>query len=78
MQPHRLTNFKIKFYENKSRFNGIYSRNDLPKTKDGAYVINLDEFKSIETHRRTSYVNGNNGSAIYFNNFEVENIPKEI
>ena len=29
---------------------------------DGAYVINLDEFKSI----------------IYFDSFEVEHIPKEI
>ena len=44
--PHPLTNFEIqKYYENKSRFNGVYSRNNLPKKiKDGAYVINLDEF----------------------------------
>ena len=26
-------------------FNGVYSRVDLPKIKDGGYVINLDEFK---------------------------------
>ena len=26
---------------------GFYSRNNLPKVKDGAYVINLDEYKSI-------------------------------
>ena len=46
MPPHPLTNFEIqKYYENKSRFNGVYSRNNLPKKiKDGAYVINLDEF----------------------------------
>ena len=34
----------------------------MPKIKDGAYVINLDEFKSIGTHRRTLYVNNNNNN----------------
>ena len=44
MQPHSLTNFKIvKYYENESRFNGVYSRDNLPnKIKDGVYMINLD------------------------------------
>ena len=28
---------------------GVCSRNNLPKIKDRAYVINLDEFKSIRT-----------------------------
>ena len=32
-----------------SKFNGVYSTNNLPKTKDGAYVINLDEYESIGT-----------------------------
>ena len=42
--PHPLTNFEIKdYYENKPRFNGVYSRDNLPKTiKNGAYVINLE------------------------------------
>ena len=48
MLPHPLTNFEIQtYYQNESKFNGVYSRNSLPKIKDGAYVINLDEFKSI-------------------------------
>ena len=34
----------MKYYENESRFNGVYSRDNLSKIKDGAYVINLDEF----------------------------------
>ena len=44
MPPHPLTNFEIqKYYQNEPRFNGVFSRNNLPKTiKDGAYVINLD------------------------------------
>ena len=51
MPPHPLTNFEIqKYYQNEPKFNGVYSRNNLPKTKDTAYVINLDEFKSTETH----------------------------
>ena len=42
--PHPLTNFEIqKYYQNEPRFNGVFSRNDLPeKIKDGAYVINAD------------------------------------
>ena len=45
MPPHPLTNFELKkYYEDEPRFNGVYSRNSLPKEiKDGAYVINLDE-----------------------------------
>ena len=41
----------MKYYENESRFNGVYSRNNLPnKMKDGTYVINLDEYSDIRTH----------------------------
>ena len=30
--PHHLTNFEIqKYYQNKPRFNDVYSRNNLPK-----------------------------------------------
>ena len=50
--PHPLTNFEIqKYYQNEPRFNGVYSRNNLPKKiKDGAYVINLDEYADVGTH----------------------------
>ena len=50
--PHPLTNFEIKeYYENEPRFNGVYSRNNLPKKiKNGAYVINLDEYADVGTH----------------------------
>ena len=46
MPPHPLTNFEIKeYYESESRFNGIYSRDKLPKTiTNGTYAINLDEY----------------------------------
>ena len=38
----------------------FYSRNNLPKIKDGTYVINLDELESIETHWIALYMNANN------------------
>ena len=39
------------YYKNEPRFNGIYSRNNLPnKIKEGAYVINLDEYENTGTH----------------------------
>ena len=32
MPPHPLTNFEIqKHYENKQKFNGVFSRDNLPK-----------------------------------------------
>ena len=48
MPPHPLTNFEIKkYYQEEPKFTGVYSRNNLPKIKDGAYVVNLNEYKSI-------------------------------
>ena len=77
MLPHPLTNFeKQKYYQNEPRFNGVYSRDNLPKIKDGAYIINLDEYSDIETHWVALYVNNN--SVTYFDSFGVEHIPKEI
>ena len=64
MPPYSLTNFEIqKYYQKEPKFNGAYSRNNLPKIKDGVYVINLDEFKSIGTRWIALYINGNNESA---------------
>ena len=53
MIPSRpLTNFEIQqYYQNEPRSNGVYSRDNVPKQiKDGAYVINLDEYKDTGTH----------------------------
>ena len=76
MPPHPLTNFEIqKYYQNEPRFNGVYSRDNLPKIKDGAYVINLDEYSDIGTHWVVLYVQNN---VTCFDSFGVEHIPKEI
>ena len=77
MLPCPLTNFEIhKKYQNEPKFNGVYSRNNSRKIKDEAYVINLNEYKSIETHWVALYVIGD--KVTYFDSFEVEHIPKEI
>ena len=71
------TNFEIqKYYQNELKFNSVYLGNNLPRIKDGAYVINLDEYKLTGTHWIALYVNGNN--ATYFDSVGVEHIQKEI
>ena len=76
--PHPLTNFEIQgYYQNEPRFNGVFSRDNLPNTiKNGAYVINLDEYHDIGTLWMALYVN--NKTVTYFDSFGVEHIPKEI
>ena len=78
MPPHPLTNFEIqKYYQNEPRFNGVFSRNNLPKKiKDGAYVINLDEYADVGTHWIALICNRN--EIVYFESFGVEHVPEEI
>ena len=77
MPPHSLINFEIqKYYQNEPRFNGVYSRDNLPKLEDRAYVINLDECSNIGTHWIALRVQNND--AAYFDSFGVEHIPKEV
>ena len=73
-----LTNIEInEYYINEPRFNGVYSRNNLPKTiKKGAYVTNLDEYENTGTHWIALFVKNN--EAIYFDSFGLEHIPNEI
>ena len=82
MLPHPLTNFEIqKYYKNEPRFNGVFSRNDLPeynsieeKIKDGAYIINFDEYANVGTHWIALLKN----EIVYFDSFVLEYIPEEI
>ena len=75
MPPHPLTNFEIQKYDlNEPRFNGVYSRDNLTEIKNGAYVINLDDYSDIETHWVALYVH--NDDVTYFGSFGVEHIPK--
>ena len=74
---HLLTNIEIsEYYASESRFNGVYSRDNLPKiTKKDAYVINLDEYKNTGTHWIALFVKTN--EVIYFDSFGIEHTPKE-
>ena len=86
--PHPLTNFEIqKYYKNEPRFNGHFSRNNLPKNnsieynsikniKDGAYIINIDEYANVGTHWIALFCKKN--EIVYLNRFGVEYISEEI
>ena len=75
---HPLTNIEIsEYYKNEPRFNGVYSRNNLPnKIKKGAHVINLDEYENTGTHWVALFVKPK--YTVYFDSFGIEHIPKEI
>ena len=75
---HTLTNIEIsEYYANEPRFNGVYSRNNLPnKIKKRTYVINLDEYKNMATHWVALFAKPK--YTVYFDSFGVEHIPKEM
>ena len=75
LQP--LSNIKItKHFSHKPRFNGIFSRNNLSRIKDGPYVINLDDKNSKATHWVSLFINRN--TVVYFDSFGIEYIPQEV
>ena len=78
MPPHPLTNFEIKkYYKNELRFNDVFSINNSPKKiKDGAYVINFDEYADVGTHWIALFCNRN--EIVYFDHFGVEHVLEEI
>ena len=78
MLPYPLANFEIqKYYQNEQRFNRVFSRYNLPeKIKDGANVINVDEYGDVGTHWIALYCN--RSEIVYFNGFGVEHVSEEI
>ena len=82
MPPHPLTNLEMQKYPKELKFNGFYSRNNLSKTNDGPYIINLNKSKSTGTHCIALYVNGNNRrafyNAIFFDIFGVHLIQNKL
>ena len=65
-----------KHYKNEPWLNGVFSKDNLPnKTKDGAYVINLDEYSDVGTYWISLYALNN--IVTNFDNFGVEHLPKE-
>ena len=77
MPAHPLTNFEIqKYYQNGFKFKDVYSGNNSPKVKTGAYAINIDNYKSIGTHLIALYVNSDN--VTHIDSFGTEYVPKDI
>ena len=64
------------YFKNVEGFNGVFLRNNLPKLKNGAYVINLDHSKNTGTHWIIIFMKSN--EVTYFDSFGVEYIPTEI
>ena len=74
---HPLNSIEITNYFNyEPRFSGVFSRNNLPTIKDGAYVINLDDKNSKGTHWGSLFINRN--ATVYFDSFGIEYIPQEV
>ena len=74
---HPLSNIKItNYFNHEPRFNGVFSRNNLPRKKDGAHVINLNDKNSKGIHWFSLFLDRN--KAVYFDSFEFEYIPQEV
>ena len=72
-----LSNIEItKYFNYGPRFTGDFSRDNLARIKFEAYVINLDDKQSKETHWISLFIDEN--AAIYFDSFGIEYIPKEL
>ena len=78
MPPNAFTNFEIqKYYQIEPRFNGVFSRNNLPKKiKDRAYVLNIDQYVAVGTHQDSLFCNGN--KFVYYDSFGVGHVTEEI
>ena len=73
---HPLKNIEIINYFNyEPRFNGIFSKNNLPRIKDGLYVINLDDKSRKGTHWVSLFTDRN--TVVYFDSFGIRYIPQE-
>ena len=66
----------FKYFHYKSRFNGIFSRDDLPKIKDGSDVTNLDDKQSKGKHWVSLFTERNEG--VYFDSFGTEYSHQEV
>ena len=72
-----LSNIEInKYFNYGPKFNGVFLRNNLPRTKEGAYVINLHDKKSKAT--RWVSLSIDRDTAVYFYSVGIEYIPQEV
>ena len=68
-----LSDIKIAKYLNyEPRFNGVFSRDNLPRINDGANVINLDDKQSKGKHWVLLFISRH--MAVYLDSFGIEYI----
>ena len=63
------------YFNCEPRLNGLFSRNNLPKTKDRVHVINIDSKQIKGTH--WVFIDINN-TAVNFDCFGIEYIPQDV
>ena len=68
----KITNYFIC----KPRFNGVFSRSNLPRIKHGALVKNFDDKKSKGTYWISLFINRN--TTLHLDSFGTEYIPQEV
>ena len=64
----------INYFIYKPRYNGTFSRNILPRIRDGAYVIYHKKTK--ESHWVSLFIDKHTG--LKFDSLKNENIPKDV
>ena len=69
-----LRNIEITSYE--PRFNGVFPRDNLPRIKGEACIINLDDKKGEVTHWVSLFNDRNN--VVYLDSFGMEYIPQLV
>ena len=74
---HPLSNVKIrKYFSDEPRFNGVVSRDNLPRIKDRVYAINLDDKQSERTPWVSLFIDRN--MVVFFDSVGVEYIPEDV
>ena len=74
---HPLNNIEItNYFKYEPRFNEVFSRNNLHRIKDGAYLINLDDKNSKGTHWVSLFIDRSTG--VHFDSFGIEYVPQEV
>ena len=77
MLLHPLRNVEItKYFSYEPRFNSAFSKDNLPRIKDGKYVINLFDKQSKGTHWLSLFFDRH--TAVYFDSFKIEYISQEV
>ena len=65
-----LSNIKTaKYFNYDPRFNGVFSRDNLPRMKDGAYIINLNDKQSEVRHWVSFFI---------LHSFGIDYIPQKV